>query len=452
MRDFQEIKEAKLAAEKKEKRAKRIEKITARTKQTEKEILSEIKRINGKQILKVNLAIYDKWDLFFRDEEELETVLGLLKQRRGLKDIVSEKKRAIDDGAAAYDSLQMETEACQGFNRRLISETMIEKYAMQLTAIWPELLDDRQKLKETIVDMETMLFLHGYTYEEYIAFRFKDKDLEARMTFLSGAERRKVLIAINDEGASDLFHDKHACYLKFQKYFHREQVCIYSAEDHRIFEAFCRKTRNFVKKPLIAQKGNGVEPIYTDDKTDTKALMEDLLETSGPFVAEEMIKTYRDIKAVNPDSVNTVRVETFFDGKEARISNAFFRVGKAGFFVDNGSAGGIIVPIQLETGRLTSVGRDKTNVTYTRHPDTGVVFDDYQIPKWKQLMKLAKKLAAMEPAVKYVGWDMTLNDRGKWVVVEGNARPGGFGVQRSSGIGTRADFFNVIGSHPNDFR
>ena len=48
--------------------------------------------------------------------------------------------------------------------------------------------------------------------------------------------------------------------------------------------------------------------------------------------------------------------------------------------------------------------------------------------------------------------NLTLNERGKWLVVEGNARPGGFGIQRSSGVGTRKDFFRVIGKHPNDFR
>ncbi|MBR3786065.1 MAG: hypothetical protein IKJ77_06655 [Firmicutes bacterium] len=452
MHTFKEIKEAKLLADKREKRAQRLLNISARTNQTEKEILAEVKRINGKGIYKINLAVYSKWDLYFRSEADLDQMLHLFGERRLLKDAVLEKKKKIDAGELSYDCLREETEACHALNRQLISESMVEKFAPQVAAVKPDLLDNHDLLKETIVDMETMFFLHDYTYEEYVAFRFMEKSIEERMTFLSGAERRKVLIAINDEEANDLFHDKHACYLKFKRYFRRRQACVYEDADFPEFQRFCRKSPAFVKKPLVAHKGKGVEPVYTEKGTDCRALMTKLLEENGPFVVEEMIQTHDALKAMNPDSVNTVRVETYFDGRDAYISNAFFRVGKAGFFVDNGSAGGIIVPIDLGTGKLTETGRDKTNITYKVHPDTGITFAGYQIPYWKQLIKLSKKLASMHPAVKYVGWDLTLNHRGKWVVVEGNARPGGFGVQRSSGIGTRADFFRVIQKNPNDFR
>ena len=452
MNTFQRIKDAKDAAEKKEKREQRLQRICERANLSKSEILADIKRINEKGIYKITQVMYGKWDLFFRSEEELEKTLHLLAQRRGLKDAVQEKRKKMDAGQLSCECLLEEMEQCRMINRQLISESMVEKYAPQVAAVKAELLEDHDLLKETITDMETMFFLHGYTYEEYIAFRFMDKRLEERLTFLSGAERRKVLIAINDEEASNLFHDKHACYEKFKRYFRRKQVCVYDKGDFAAFQKFCKRIPAFVKKPIVAQKGKGVEPVYIGDSTDIKSLMETLLAENGPFVAEEVIKTHDALKKLNPDSVNTVRVETFFDGRHAYISNAFFRVGKAGFFVDNGSAGGIIVPIDLETGRLTEIGRDKMNITYRVHPDTGITFDGYQIPNWKRLLKLAKKLAAMHPAVKYVGWDLTLNQRGKWVVVEGNARPGGFGIQRSSGKGTRADFFRIIQKNPNDFR
>lgn len=452
MNTFQRIKEEKDLAEKKEKRAQRLQQIALRSKMTKEEILADIRKINEKDIYKVNQVIYDKWDLFLRDEEELDVLLHLFVQRRAMKDTLDCKLKAIDTDAFICDTFDEEIEACRALHKKMISDSMVEKYAPRLIAVKEELADDFALQRETLVDMETTFFLYGYTYEEYIAFCFMDKSLKERLSFLSSAERRKVLSCINDEEASNLFHDKHACYLKFQKYFRREQICVCSNNDFAEFRKFCGKVPVFVKKPLVAQKGKGVAPIYIDDTTDLKALMEMLLNENGPFVAEEMIKTHESINALNPDSVNTVRVETFFDGRTATIANAFLRVGKAGHFVDNGSAGGIIVPIDLEKGTLTAIGKDKTNVVYKAHPDTGIIFDGYEIPKWKSLVKLTKKLASMYPAVKYVGWDMTLNKRGKWVVVEGNAKPGGLGVQRSSGKGTRADFFQVIQKTPNDFR
>ena len=452
MNRFRQIKEAKELAEKREQRAQRLRRLSERSNLSESEILKDVKRINEKGIYKINQVIYGKWDLFCRSEADLEHTLQLMAERRPLKTAAQEKVKMIDEGQLSYDSLSEVTDACRGLHHQMISASMVEKYAPQIAAVKAELLEDHDLLKKTIVDMETMYFLYGYTYEEYIAFRFMDKDFAERMTFLSGAERRNVLIAINDGEACDLFHDKHACYLKFKKYFRRKQVCIYGEEDFDVFRRFCRKKTAFVKKPIVAQKGRGVEPVYLDRSTDIRSLMRTFLVENGPFVVEEMIKTHEALTVMNPDSVNTVRVETFFDGKNAYIANAFFRVGKAGFFVDNGSAGGIIVPIHLETGKLAEQGRDKTNITYRVHPDTGIPFKDYQIPNWKQLIKLSRKLASMHPAVQYVGWDLTLNQRGKWVVVEGNARPGGFGIQRSSGIGTRADFFRVIQKNPNDFR
>ena len=452
MNTFHSIKEAKDKADKKEKRLARLQRMMERSRMSEEEILDDIQRINEKGIYKINQAIYGKWDFFFRNEEQCNQILSLFAQRRAIKDGVHEKLKEIDADILGLECLLEEHETCLAINRQMISESMVEKYAPQVAAVKSELLENHDKLKETIADMETMFFLYGYTYEEYVAFRFMDKTMEERMSFLSGAERRKVLIAINDEEACNLFHDKHACYLKFKKYFRRKQTCIYHKKDYAEFQRFCKKVPAFVKKPIVAQKGKGVEPIFTDKNTDLKALMKSLLDENGPFVMEEIIETHPALKAVNPDSVNTVRVETFFDGKKAAISNAFFRVGKAGYFVDNGSAGGIIVPINLESGTLTATGRDKTNMTYTIHPDTGIVFDGYELPNWSQLLKLSKKLAAVHPLVPYVGWDLTLNERGKWLVVEGNARPGGFGIQRSSGVGTRKDFFRVIGKHPNDFR
>lgn len=452
MNNLQMIKSSKSLVNREEKQAERMLRICQRANMSEEEVRKDIRRINEKGILKINPTMYGKWDMHWRDEAELEKLLQLLKERRNLKASVQKKLRRIDEGHISLDSLQTEIEACQTMVRKMISDSMVEKYASRITAAKAELLEHHDKLEEILADMELMFFLFGYTYEEYIAFRFMDKQLAERLTFLSGAERRKVLIALNDEDACELFHDKHACYEKFKRYFRRKQVCVYDKENLVEFEKFCKKTGRFVKKPLVAHKGKGVEPIYIEKDMDLKKLRDMLLAENGPFVVEEMIETHEVLKAMNPDSVNTVRVETFFDGRKAYISNAFFRVGKAGFFVDNGSAGGIIIPIDLETGMLMETGRDKTNTTYTVHPDTGIAFKGYQIPNWKQLIKLSQKLASIHPSVKYVGWDLTLNRRGKWVVVEGNARPGGLGIQRSSDKGTRTDFFRIIQKHPNDFR
>ena len=448
---FVEIKEAKALLEQKEKRQKRMQMIEVQTGLSSKEITARIKEINEKGLFKITAYLYWKWDMHRLEDAALEELLALMARRKKLKTQASKKHMQVDDGQLEVAALEEDVLQCNAINQQMLSKAMIDNM-VEAWKIHDHYWKDEEDLTKLVVDMETMNILFDYTYEEYLSFDFQEKSLEERLTYLSGKERKNVLLSINDEAASDLFHDKHQTYCKYEKYFRREQACVYDEEDFQAFQQFCKKHPVFVKKPLVSYKGRGVEPIRLDGSEDLQAVMSRLVEENGPFVVEELIETHDGMKAMNPDSVNTVRVETFYNQGNPVIATGFMRVGKAGHFVDNGSAGGIIIPIHMESGILTAIGRDKTNVTYTAHPDTGITFDGYQIPKWNDLVKLSKKLALMTPEVPYIGWDFTLNTRGKWVIVEGNARPGGFGNQRSSGRGMRREFFDTIGKNPNQFK
>lgn len=52
------------------------------------------------------------------------------------------------------------------------------------------------------------------------------------------------------------------------------------------------------------------------------------------------------------------------------------------------------------------------------HPDTGVQLIGRNIPRWDELIRLAKELALVTEQ-KYVSWDLALTDAG-WVMVEAN--------------------------------
>lgn len=97
------------------------------------------------------------------------------------------------------------------------------------------------------------------------------------------------------------------------------------------------------------------------------------------------------------------------------------RVGRAGSFVDNGAARGILVGVDNKTGCLTTDGSDELGRCYTAHPDSGVVFKGFQLPEWDQLRKLCVELAERMSDVQYIGWDLAYSEHG-WVLVEGNSR------------------------------
>ena len=57
---------------------------------------------------------------------------------------------------------------------------------------------------------------------------------------------------------------------------------------------------------------------------------------------------------------------------------------------------------------------------YECHPDSGVKFEGWQIPRYDELVSTVKEMHLnVMPDHPYIGWDMALTDEG-WVVIECN--------------------------------
>ena len=99
------------------------------------------------------------------------------------------------------------------------------------------------------------------------------------------------------------------------------------------------------------------------------------------------------------------------------------RCGRANSVVDNFVAGGMTVPIDIETGVIHNVAVDKVGNVFARHPDTDIPFDCFALPDWQKCIDLAKLAAMRVETVKYVGWDIACTPGGP-ILVEGNHFPG----------------------------
>ena len=280
----------------------------------------------------------------------------------------------------------------------------------------------------------------GFTLSEYYTFRFWEKTFEQKREYLTDKERKRVLNLLNNAESQDILKDKAKCYQILKEYFQREQVVIESPEDAKRLKEFCIKRKVFVKKPYAESFGKGIEPVEVNENTDFNILTETLLNECGKFVAEELIIPHRKMKALNPGSVNTVRLETYYDGKNVEIVSAFMRVGRQGSFVDNGGAGGIGVLVDTKTGIVVSDGHDEMGRIYEIHPTTGVRFKGFKIPNWKKALKLGRKIADKVPGASYIGWDLTYTNRWKWIVVEGNGTPQYIFNQGTAEKGLRKEF------------
>ncbi|MNI70256.1 hypothetical protein D3C73_1260580 [compost metagenome] len=86
---------------------------------------------------------------------------------------------------------------------------------------------------------------------------------------------------------------------------------------------------------------------------------------------------------------------------------------------DNFGQGGIVAEIDLETGVVKSLGKNKKMDVYLRHPLTNYLFTGFQIPKWNEVIALVKNIAKEIETMRYVGWDVAItNDYVE--VIEGN--------------------------------
>lgn len=198
-------------------------------------------------------------------------------------------------------------------------------------------------------------------------------------------------------------------------------------------------------KPVMGRGGKGIiiAKRMSDgyEYNDKKITYNYLQALSGDYVVEAAIKQHPYLDSVYPNSVNTLRAITVrkTNGKVDFIA-ATLRMGVAGSQVDNSSAGGLLIGIDLNTGMSL-----KPYATYEygiekfdKHPDTGFNFFELRIPNWennkKEIINAAKKLTQLN----LVGWDIAITQKGI-IIIEANTL---FGLDHTqAGIGGMKDFF-----------
>lgn len=84
---------------------------------------------------------------------------------------------------------------------------------------------------------------------------------------------------------------------------------------------------------------------------------------------------------------------------------------------DNRATGGYAVNISNQ-GKLDSLALGHNN-SIKEHPNTGVIFEGYQLPFWEETKKLVTKAHEQLKDIKSIGWDIAITPSGP-VLLEGN--------------------------------
>ena len=145
------------------------------------------------------------------------------------------------------------------------------------------------------------------------------------------------------------------------------------------------------------------------------------------FLIETGIRPHPYASAINPNSVNTIRVLTLKDPDTGKpfVAGAAHRFGthRTGC-VDNFSRGGLCALVDVETGTLSAAKSNPGLYPSDRHPrhcDSGAAIEGVTVPYWEEAKELCLKVASIIPGLLHVGWDVAITGNGP-VIVEGNAR------------------------------
>jgi hypothetical protein len=186
----------------------------------------------------------------------------------------------------------------------------------------------------------------------------------------------------------------------------------------RHFDGFCKR--------LAGIQGKGVFPLkLSDGKLFVKSEEIDLDELRNrldrPHLIQERIQQHEKMSSLHPHSVNTIRLVTFNNDGKVQVLSATQRIGTHGRSQDNWAAGGIIVRIDLATGRLHDEGLFKPGYggRVREHPQTHVSFSGFEIPYFHDAVKLATKLHEYLYGIHSIGWDIAIAETGP-VIIEGN--------------------------------
>lgn len=201
--------------------------------------------------------------------------------------------------------------------------------------------------------------------------------------------------------------------------------------------SLCQNLETVIIKPSRQSEGKGVQLFsanngVTDLNGKTVAQLFD--EYKNDFLVQDRVKQHQRMAALNPTSVNTMRILSYRSGMEVLIIYSVVRIGRNGAVVDNQCAGGISTTIS-EEGKLGEEAFGGFSGDSMMATDTGILLEGYQLPSYDKAIEMVKRLHLKLPFFNLVGWDIAIQEDGEPVLIEFNTNPGLSQSAFKSGMG-----------------
>lgn len=197
-------------------------------------------------------------------------------------------------------------------------------------------------------------------------------------------------------------------------------------------EHCCRYEKKLVIKPSI-ESGGGKEVVgfLTKDRTtDYKKLSikELLVSYKKDFIIQTVVEQHARLKALNPSSLNTLRIISYLKEDSVYILSSILRIGRKGMFTDNNASGGLVCGIKND-GKLREFGYFASGEKLKK-TDTNILLNDYIVPSFHKALDMVKQMHSKTPYFRIISWDIAIDDVSDPVFIEYNTYRQSIGIHQ----------------------
>lgn len=256
-------------------------------------------------------------------------------------------------------------------------------------------------------------------YMDYKLFEMYNLNNKERQTIITRGKNNSYINYFNDQKYNYLYANKQEFNQLYNQFLKRDWLVLKDNFDS--FLKLITKHELIIVKPLLGSCGKGIEKIKV--KTWDPRALYDYLISKQLLLVEEVINQHPIMNELYPYSVNTVRIVTISKDNKATIFAAYLRIGNQKRFVDNFNSGGMVVPLNIDSGIIEFPAYDKEGNLYLNHPVTNKAIKGFTVPMWSDVIKFANDLALVFPKMGMIGWDVAISTSGP-TIVEGNEFPG----------------------------
>ena len=269
----------------------------------------------------------------------------------------------------------------------------------------------QSKKKFVLFDILYCSFKYQTAFYDYLEFEFYLLNKEQRKTYLTSGKNNQIVKMFNNKSYWHILDNKNEFNDYFKKYLKRDYLNPnFSKEELNLF---LKDKSNIIVKPVDGVGGEGIKIIDAKEK--------DIYNKYHNYLLEEVIIQHKKISELYSKSINSLRVFTFYDGKNSYLLQSILKIGNNGI-TDNFSNGGMYAFVD-DKGVVITPAIDKNDNIYGIHPISKKQILGFKIPLFDEAINLVLDAAKELPQIKYIGWDVAISETGP-CIIEGNSYPG----------------------------